>query len=73
MAEDSMERLNSPVPFLSTEEYRTLIAEATYHLAQLCKFQDSNVREYWRQAEQRVLTVISDIGAQYDGNTKLLR
>jgi hypothetical protein len=68
-----MERLNSPVPYLTTKEYRKLIAEATYHWAQLCGFQDGNVREYWRQAEQRVLTVISDIGAQYDGNTKLLR
>lgn len=68
-----MGRLNSPVPSLTTEEYRKLIAEATYDLAELCEFKSGNVRDYWRQAEQRVLTVISDINIQYDGNTKLLR
>ncbi len=68
-----MERLNSPVPYLTTEEYRKLIAEATHHLAELCEFKCGDVRDYWRQAEQRVLTVISDISIQYDGNTKLLR
>lgn len=68
-----MERLRSPVPYLTTKEYRQLISETTFHLAELCDFKNENVRDYWRQAEQRVLTVISDIYAQYDGNTKLLR
>lgn len=68
-----MNTRNSPVPYLTTEEYRQLIAEATYQLAGLCGFKDGNIREYWRQAEQRVLSVISDVAVQYDGNTKFRR
>lgn len=68
-----MERLNSPVPNLTTEEYRQLISEVAFNLAELSEFRCGNARDYWRQAERRVLTVISDINIQYEGNTKLLR
>jgi hypothetical protein len=70
---DLMERRNSPVPNLTMEEYRQLIAEAAFHLAELRGFKAGNLREDWRQAEQRTLTVIADIGGQYVGNTKLYR
>ena len=70
---DCVKTQNSPAPYLATEEYRQLIAEATYHLVELCGFKDGTFKEYWRLAELRILTVISDIGAQYDGNTKLQR
>ena len=66
-----MERRNSPVPNLTAEEYYQLIAEAALHLAKLRGFKAINLTADWRQAEMRILNVISSIGAQYDGNTKL--
>ena len=68
-----MERRNSPVPNLTTEEYYQLIADAAFHLAELRGFKDCSLREDWRQAELRILNVISNTGAQYVGNTKLHR
>lgn len=68
-----MERRKSPVPNLTTEEYYQLIADAAFHLAELRGFKDCSLIEDWWQAEQRILNVISNTGAQYDGNTKLQR
>jgi hypothetical protein len=68
-----MERRRSPVPNLTTEEYYQLIADAAFHLAELRGFRAGNFKADWRQAEQRILNVISNIGAQFDGNTKLHR
>ena len=68
-----MERRKSPVPNLTAEEYNHLIAEAALHLSRLGGFQASNLADDWQKAELRVLNLITDIGAQYDGNTKLNR
>ena len=68
-----MERRSSPVPNLTAEEYYQLIAEAAFHLAELRGFKDCSLIEDWRQAEQRILNVISNVGAQYAGNAKLHR
>lgn len=68
-----MERLNSPVPNLTTEEYYQLVADAAVHLAKLRGFKAVNLKADWQQAEQRILNLILNIGIQYFGNTKLHR
>ncbi len=68
-----METRKSPLPYLTTEEYNELIAEAALHLSKLGGFKVNNLADDWRQAELRILNLITDIGAQYDGNTKLER
>ena len=68
-----MERSGAPVPFLTTEEYFQLIEEAAFHLACLRGFKNCTLTDDWCQAEQRVLSVISGLGVQFDGNTKFRR
>ena len=68
-----MERSRAPVPFLTTEEYFQLIEEAAFHLACLRGFTNCIMTEDWCLAEQRILNVISDVAAQYDGNTRFRR
>lgn len=64
---------NSPVPNLTNEEYNQLIAEAAIHLAELQGANGGTLTAYLWQVELRVLNVISNTGAQYDGNTILRR
>ena len=68
-----METRNSPVPYLTTEEYNELIAEAALHLAKLDGFKVNNLADDWERAELRILNLITNVGAQYDGNTKIDR
>ena len=68
-----MERSGAPVPFLTTEEYFQLIEDAAFHMACLRGFKNCTLIEDWCQAEQRVLNVISDLGVQFEGNTKVRR
>ena len=68
-----METRKSPVPYLTIEEYNQLIAEAALHLAKLDGFKVNNLADDWRQAELRILNLITNTGAQYDGNTKFNR
>lgn len=68
-----MEISEAPVPFLTTEEYFRLIEEAAFYMAYLRGFKNCILTEDWRRAEQRVITVISDLGVQFDGNTKIRR
>lgn len=68
-----MVRRKSPIPNLTTEEYNYLIAEAALQLSKLGGFKASNLVDDWHKAELRVLNLITDVGAQYDGNTKLNR
>ena len=65
-----MERSGTPAPFLTIEEYFQLIEEAALHLARLRGLKNYTLTEDWCQAEQRVLSVISDLGVQFDGNTR---
>ena len=50
-----------------------MIAEAAVHLAKLSGLKEGTLTDYWHQAELRILSVISNTDAQYDGNTKLHR
>lgn len=68
-----MEISGTHAPFLTTDEYFQLIEEAAFHLAYLRGFKNCALTEDWHQAELRVLNVISDLGVQYDGNTRFRR
>ena len=68
-----MERSGAHVPFLTTEEYFQLIEDAAFYMACLRGFKNCTLKEDWCQAEQRVLNVISDLGVQFEGNTRLRR
>lgn len=68
-----MERNGVSVPFLTTEEYFQLIEDAALHLASLRGFGNCALKEDWCLAEHRILSVISGLGVQFDGNTRFRR
>ena len=68
-----MEIYSTHVPFLTTDEYFQLIEETSFHLADLRGFKNCALTEDWHQAKLRVLNVISDLGVQFDENTRFRR